>query len=62
MGSAFKKAFTAQRISNISQFKSPKLSKLAVAQTVESYLRCFKLRDKELLIAYSMLSTMQNQY
>jgi len=62
MGSAFKKAFTTQRSSNISEFKSPKLSKLAAAQTVESSLRCFKFRDEELLIACSMLSTMQNPY
>lgn len=50
MGSASRKAFTTQRSSNIPEFKPPKLSKLATAQTIENFLRCFKFRNKELLI------------
>ncbi|WP_143331276.1 hypothetical protein [Clostridium peptidivorans] len=62
MGFASKKAFATQKSSNISDFKVPKPSKLAMAQTVEGSIRHLEIRNKELLIVCSMLSTMQIPY
>ncbi|WP_143331307.1 hypothetical protein [Clostridium peptidivorans] len=59
---AFRKASLRKKALIFLPFKAPKPSKLAIAQTVEGSIRHLKIRNKELLVACSMLSTMQIPY